>query len=695
MARFVIHKRSQHAAAEADDSANVVVYDLFFGLDDETQARHLVFSESPFGASRLVAELGAAVSKEKLELAKEGPQVIQPGAVGSREQGQSVSGENTSTRIEVLDSGEMNVVSDEPDSKIYELSGSKLKGRMRMNRDGDSKRFNVAFEGQLPDGDGDVDPAAGSEEKEPVEDESQDPKRTDLDDFVRPEFDEILRICIEDKVPSDDILARLRAIRTRLSNNEMTSRDVVFVLRLLAGGEDAARTADKDADEVINLWDDAEWDGDDLIFLDAESGDEYRLQKNPDNGTFTIPRFEILREGVHNGNEFSKDRIKTIVQNFQKVSKTRNLDVPIKIGHHRNQSLKGDKGELAHGWVADAWEENDGERAFVKLEHIPKTLAFLLHKKALRNRSAEIFSNLEYEGRKIGPTLKAIALLGTSTPAVRGMQPDAADPLEQVVQMYEEDGQHVIIANLRSDKSMPDDNKQGDNKGQEDVITLSQAEFNKAVSEAANKAAQDAVEKMKEVHKRDTEELEAKLTSLGGQLDEEKARHRKQAIKAQREKNVLEFEALVKGGHITPAVKDDFVSLANILDGVTESAKGVELSDLLEGVDVDKDTMEFSIETVEDDKKATIKATPKALLVRLLRGQKQVDFSTQSNDNKDENKSELNDGGENKKSKGDQVEELTRKLMEEKQIDYADALEIAVSEVMGDKAHDEFNVTGL
>jgi len=701
MSHFVIHRRSQHSAAEADDSASVVVFDLFMGIEGETQARHFVLSESPFDSDRLVGELGAGVSKEKLTLAKEGPVVIEPGAVGSRESGQSVSGDNTSTKVEMVDSGQVDVVADEDDSKIFELAGTKLKGRMRMNRDGDSKRFNIAFDGQRSgdgegggeggDPDADVDP--DSQDTDSNEDDTEDPKRTDVDDFVRPEFDEVLRSMIEDQVMSDDIVARLRAIRRRLADNEMSGRDVVFVLRLIAGGEDAARKADEEKDEVINLWDDSEWDDDSLVFLDSESGDKYKLQRDG-NGTFTIPKFEFLREGEHNGIPFTKSKIRTIVQNFQRVSKSRYLDVPIKIGHHRNQSLKGDKGELAHGWVADAWEEGNGERAFARLERIPRALAFLLQKKALRNRSAEIFSDLEHDGKKIGPTLKAIALLGASTPAVRGLQPDAADPLGSLVQMYEEDGQHVIIANLRSEKSMPDnDTKDKKDKDQGEMITLSQEEFDKKVSEAANAAAEKTAAKLSEVHKKDTEELEAKLSNLGGLLGDEKAARRKEVIKAQREKNVLEFDSLVKDGHITPAVKDDFVALADILDGVTESAKGIELSDMLDGIEVDKDTMEFSIETVEDDKKVSLKVTPKSLLVRLLRGQKQVDFSTTSTDKKDETKDQLDTS--NEKSKSEKVEELTRKVMKDQQLDYADALEIAVVEVMGDSVHEDLNVTGL
>lgn len=690
MGHFAIHKRSQHAAAAADDSAPVVVYDLYMGFDDETQARHFVLTKSPLDGSGLVGELGAGVSKEKLQLAKEGPEVIEPGSVGRREDGQSVSGDNTSTRIEMIDNGQVTIVADENDSKIFDFEGSKLSGRVRMNRDGDSKRFNIAIDGKISDQDGGD--GGGEEEDKSDEDNTVDPKRTDVDDFVSPEFDEVLRTMIEDKVMSDDIVARLRAIRKRLSEKEMTGRDVVFVLRLISGGEDAARKADKDDEEVIHLWDDSDWSGDELVFLDAESGDEYRLQR-AENGTFTIPRFEFIREGEHNGIHFTKKRIKNIVRNFQLVTKTRHLDVPIKIGHHRNQTLKGDKGELAHGWATEAWDEEDGARGFVRLENIPKALAFLLAKKALRNRSAELFSDMEFEGKRIGPTLKAIALLGTSTPAVRGMQPDAANPLGSLVQMYEEDGQHVIIANLRSEKSMPDDNdKTKDDKAQGELITLSQEELDERISEAANTAAQKTADALKQAHKKDTEELEAKLTSLGGKLDEEKAARRREAIKTQREKNVLEFDALVKDGHITPAVKDDFVALANILDGVTESAKGVELSDMLEGIDVDKDTMEFSVETIEDDKKVSLKLTPKSLLVRVLRGQKQVDFSTQSKDKTDETKDELTQG---EKSKGEQVEELTRKYMDERKLDYADAMEIAVSEVLGDKAHEEFNHTGL
>jgi hypothetical protein len=695
MGQFAITRRTQHAAAEADDSGSVVVFDLFMGFDDEAQARHIIFTKSPFDESRFVGELGAGVSKEKLAMGKDGPVVVQPGAEGRREDGQSVSADNTTTRIEMIDSGEVEIVSDEVDSKIFTFVGQKLQGRMQMLREGDTPKFNISIENQIGGGGGEH--AGGQEDDEDDEDDSDDPPKNDVDDFVSPEFDEVLRTMIEEKNLSDDIVARLRAIRQRLSGKEMTKRDVVFVLRLIAGGEEAAREAEKNEEVEIHLWNDMEWVDDEILFLDALTGDEYRLVRSAD-GTFTIPKFEFIVTGEHNGIDFDRKKIQTIVKNFSLVTKSQFLDVPIKIGHHRNQTLKGDKGELAHGWATDAWSESfgeGGERGFLKLEGIPRALAFLINKKALKNRSAEIFTDIEFKGERIGPTLKAISLLGTSTPAVRGMQPAAAAPLDSIVQMYEEDGNQVIIANLRRNESMPDKNEP--KKKDEDkleVIQLSQAELDAKIAEAASKAAEDTAKKLGEVHKKDTEELKGQLTELSSALKGEKATRRKQAIKSALKENDLQFEALVKDGNVLPAQKDEYLALAKILDGVTETAKGHDLSDMLDGLEVDKDTMEFSVKVTEADKQVDLQLTPKDLLIRLLKGQKLVEFDTKSKDNKDDKKGDLDDAGK-KKTHGEAVEELTQKLMKDEELSYADALEKAVEQHFGDEAHDKMNIEGL
>jgi len=672
---FNLIRRSQHAAAAADDSPNVVVFDLFLGFEKETQARHFILAEDPTSSQGIVGEICAAVSKEKLTLGKEGPQVIEPNAVGRREDGQSVSGDVTSTRMEMVDTGSVEMVSDQPDAMIFQFQGQKLQGRMMLTREGSTKRFKISL-----DGTGLVDDQGSEDKKEDPdpEDETKDPEKIEVEDFVTPEMDEILRVMIEEKSLPDEVEQRLRAIRQRLSSGQLTKRDVTFVLSSLVAaktGAQAVGAAQIDFDTTLH---------EDVFVLETR-GNRYEVKRN-DDGTYRIDRYEFLKKGIHNEVDFDDKRLDEVVENFKTQSRTEFLDVPIKIGHHKNQSLLANSGELAGGWVKDVWRE--GDSLYSKVDKIPRMVAFLMKREALKNRSAEIFREFQDDnGKQVGFTLKAIALLGTSTPAVRGMQPAAAASLDTAVQMYSDEDGNVIYANLRSQAPMPDDDKTQDKdkgKSQEPEIKLSQAELDTLLKKHGADVAEKTAAKLKTVFEKDNEELKGQITSLSDKLGEEKKARRKADVKAQKSSDAKLFEELVKAGNLAPALKSEFIALCAAIDGTTDMAQGQDVSDLLEGMEVDKDELHFSYEVVEDDKTIVAKEGLKDMFLRLIRGGKQVEFEVKSKDKKKDDadaKSKVE-----KKSNSEKLEELTQKIMSEQKLDYADAMEIAFEEQFGDEA---------
>jgi len=672
IALFTLLRRSQHAAAAADDSAQVVLFDLYIALPTETQARHVTMTESPLEASRLVGELGQPVSKDKLTMASKQPEIVQAGAVGAREQGQSVSSDNTNTRIEMIDTGEVEIVSDENDSKIFNFSGKKLIGRMMMTRDPGTSRFNMTIDSNGGDNSIISDNGNGNgnnnniiDDKKPKEDTKKDPEPLSVDDFISPEFAEVINELINQNIHiSDDVKERLTAISHRLSDKKLTNRDVIFVLKFISGGETAALNSIESTTDTISLslWDTSDKKNE-IIYLDQETGDQYRLVPSEKNdGTFTIPRFQFISEGMYNDELFDSKKVAKIISNFAELSKTKILDVPAKIGHHRSQSLLGNTGELAHGWVNNVWGEEtaNGTKGFLSLEGIPQTLAYLISKKALKNRSAEIFKNVNYNGKDYGPTLKAISFLGASTPAVLGMQPDASGAvvLNSAVQMYtQEDGSKVIIVKPNGGKTVSDAKK---------TIEISVDDLNKRISDAV----QDAMERAKKIAEVDSKKMSDQVVELSAKLKNEQDSRRKDLVKSNKATNESEFDSLVKNGSILPVQKDDFISLCKIIDGVNDMAMGRDLSDMLSTVKCDKDTLEFSVETMEADKKVEIKVPLKNLFFRFVKGIKQIDLSRQTNDGKTSTKNPVD-----KKvlTKSDEIDELTRKLMKDSNLQYAEA----------------------
>lgn len=155
------------------------------------------------------------------------------------------------------------------------------------------------------------------------------------------------------------------------------------------------------------------------------------------------------------GDDWSRERLQQVVDNFNKYQKPRNPEFPFppavyasrefaeKLGYHGklpvDQQLgrppvgqvgighEEDQGYLrfilgrsdipAAGWPSDIWLE--GDKLYANIENMPVEVASLIESGLLPTSSAEFYN--EYHG--YGPVLRRIALLGGEIPRVKGMEP--------------------------------------------------------------------------------------------------------------------------------------------------------------------------------------------------------------------------------------------------------------------------------
>ena len=140
--------------------------------------------------------------------------------------------------------------------------------------------------------------------------------------------------------------------------------------------------------------------------------------------TVDIPGVEIFAVGTHNGQKYTDADLDEIVRAFQELRNGGNggYSPPIKLDHNDGQPIFDDvpDGGPAFGWVDNL--RRVGEKLVADFRAVPAKLKELIDAGAYRGRSAEIWWNLEVDGKKYARALKAVALLGVNMPAVRSLK---------------------------------------------------------------------------------------------------------------------------------------------------------------------------------------------------------------------------------------------------------------------------------
>lgn len=120
---------------------------------------------------------------------------------------------------------------------------------------------------------------------------------------------------------------------------------------------------------------------------------------------------EIMRVGTWNGNKFTSKDLEDIATAAPDVGYV----PPLKVGH--DESI----GARAWGWVQNI--RLAGEKLVADLMDIPESLAATIKERGYDQLSAEIYLDLDRDGKKFRRALKAVALLGAEVPAVSGLKP--------------------------------------------------------------------------------------------------------------------------------------------------------------------------------------------------------------------------------------------------------------------------------
>jgi hypothetical protein len=145
---------------------------------------------------------------------------------------------------------------------------------------------------------------------------------------------------------------------------------------------------------------------DTISLTDELTPDDYALKET----SKWIPIFKV---GKWKGTSFSLNDLKHIATNFFKF---KNKVTPaLKLGHG------GESGQPAAGWVTSL--KVVGDLLMAKFGQVPSKINKLVRDGEYKRISAEVYKDLEIDGKKYGLALAGVALLGADPPAVKDLPP--------------------------------------------------------------------------------------------------------------------------------------------------------------------------------------------------------------------------------------------------------------------------------
>jgi len=136
-----------------------------------------------------------------------------------------------------------------------------------------------------------------------------------------------------------------------------------------------------------------------------------------EKSVYEIPNVEIFRSGNWKGDDYTDSDLDQMVNSFDEVGGV--IKPYLKLGHNKEQKLLPD-GMPAAGWITGLRRE--GSKLLATFSNVPKVIKELIEKKAYGRISSEIYWNANIENKKYPKALKAVALLGADTPAVKGLE---------------------------------------------------------------------------------------------------------------------------------------------------------------------------------------------------------------------------------------------------------------------------------
>lgn len=260
-----------------------------------------------------------------------------------------------------------------------------------------------------------------------------------------------------------------------------------------------------------------------------------------------IRNLEIFAAGswtTSNGTKvtISDSDIGEIVNNFNALQGTNVVKPHLKLGHQDAQKWFGQKtGIPTLGWIDKVWQV--GSKLYADISHVPNSLIDLIQQKRYHNVSAEIFPKdvIEYEGKKIGPVLSAVAILGTEMPAVKDLAGLAS----------------ALFANQFTSGV----DKTPDNFTKDQVPMFTQEQVDALIGAAVTKAVGEATAKFSADQANFTTQLE--VVTARAVAAEKQATELEGKFAAVQVDSII--DAAIKDGKILPAQKDMVKAFADNL----------------------------------------------------------------------------------------------------------------------------------
>lgn len=254
----------------------------------------------------------------------------------------------------------------------------------------------------------------------------------------------------------------------------------------------------------------------------------------------------LFRVGLWNGMEFSEADLDEIASNFALLEQE--MRVPLKLGHRgKSKDQLADDGsgleQPALGFVENVRRE--GAKLLADFRDVPKIMRKAIESRLYSGLSIELLSGVKFKGKMLRYVLDAVALLGSTQPAVSGLK-DLATYLA-ARKCFEDEGERLVF-------------------------------------EFTEPAGLDET-KVQEMIAAALEPVKAENEDLKKQLDAEKKKSAKfareeqerqaTAVKERRAKAEAIIENAVKESRILPAQRETFTRLFRLDDDATVMREGL------------------------------------------------------------------------------------------------------------------------
>ena len=266
-------------------------------------------------------------------------------------------------------------------------------------------------------------------------------------------------------------------------------------------------------------------------------------------GTVSTGWIEVFRAGSYPQGSFTPQDIQAIADVYDPDT----FESPSTVDHQQ----KG----MAHGWVADL--KAKGESLYAKFKQVPEAFAQAIKDGRLKNRSIELFRDLDGKGLY----LKAVTWLGAKAPQVKGLE-DPADALEfdhsgldQRLSVLHFDEEDSDAAPDEEDEPETEDGNEDDTE--EDGDDEPEGEPESDDDGEGDSDEDDELDEEDETSDSEgdgTEDFSHEAQSEIERLREENQRLRQQAEQSDQDQRVEEFRRHCEE-RVPPAVRDEVVAI--------------------------------------------------------------------------------------------------------------------------------------